>query len=56
LHAHTAYSIELNAEVSVPAWDGQDVLIKLEEDAYFDGETVRYLDGRQTELYIVPRR
>jgi hypothetical protein len=56
LHAHTAYSIELNAEVSVPAWDGQDVLIKLEEDAYFDGESVRYLDGRQTELYVVPRR
>ena len=56
LHAHTAYSIELNAEVSVPAWNGQDVLIKLEEDAYFDGETVRYLDGRQTKLYVVPRR
>ena len=56
LHAHTAYSIELNAEVSVPAWDGQDVLIRLEEDAYFDGESVRYLDGRQTELYVVPRR
>jgi Xaa-Pro aminopeptidase len=56
LHANTAYSIELNAEVSIPEWNGQDVLIKLEEDALFTGDGVRYLDGRQTDLYLVPRR
>ena len=55
LYANTAYSIELNAETSIPEWDGQDILIKLEEDAFFDGNTVRYLDGRQTELYLIPR-
>ena len=55
LHANTAYSIELNAETSIPEWDGQDILIKLEEDAFFDGDTVRYLDGRQTKLYLLPR-
>ena len=27
----------------------------LEEDAFFDGEHVRYIDGRQTELMIIPR-
>ena len=27
----------------------------LEEDAYFDGKTVRYIDGRQTKLMTIPR-
>jgi len=56
LYANTAYSIELNATMSIPEWDGQDILVKLEEDAFFDGETVRYLDGRQTQLYVIPRQ
>jgi hypothetical protein len=56
LHANTAYSIELNAAVDIPEWDGTEVLVKLEEDAYFDGETVRYLDGRQTSLHLIPRQ
>jgi len=55
LRPNTAYSIELNAAVDVPEWDGQEVLIRLEEDALFTGETVRYLDGRQTQLYLIPR-
>jgi Xaa-Pro aminopeptidase len=56
LYANTAYSIELNAAVSVPEWDGQEILIKLEEDAFFDGETVGYIDGRQKELHLIPRQ
>jgi len=28
----------------------------LEEDAFFDGETVRYLDGRQRALWLIPRQ
>ena len=28
----------------------------LEEDAYFDGDAVRYIDGRQTELMTIPRK
>jgi len=55
LRPHTAHSIELNAAVEVPEWNGQEVLFRLEEDALFTGETVRYLDGRQTELYLIPR-
>jgi len=55
LRPNTAYSIELNAAVDVPEWDGQEVLVRAEEDALFTGETVRYLDGRQTELYLIPR-
>lgn len=55
LFPSTAYSIELNVTVSVPEWNGQDVRIMLEEDAFFDGDAVRYIDGRQTELYLIPR-
>lgn len=56
LRPNTAHSIELNAAVEVPEWDGQEVLFRLEEDALFTGETVRYLDGRQTEFYLIPRQ
>ena len=52
LHANTAYSIELNASVAIQEW-GKDVRIMLEEEAFFDGKKVRYIDGRQTRLIIV---
>lgn len=54
LHADTAYSIELNATVAIPEWDGKEIRVMLEEDAFFDGRTVRYIDGRQTEFYLIP--
>ena len=53
---NTAWSIELNAQAEVPEWDGQTVRFMTEEDAYFDGESVRYLDGRQRELLLIPRQ
>lgn len=55
LFANTVHSIELNAAVPIPEWDGQTVRIMLEEDAYFDGEATWYLDGRQTDLLLIPR-
>jgi hypothetical protein len=55
LFPSTAHSIELNAAVAVPEWDGQTVRIMLEEDAFFDGEATWYIDGRQTELWLIPR-
>ncbi|MDX1585380.1 MAG: M24 family metallopeptidase, partial [Balneolaceae bacterium] len=54
LYANTAHSIELNATVNIPEWN-KDIRIMLEEDAFFDGEEVRYIDGRQTELWLIPR-
>jgi methionine aminopeptidase len=54
LFANTAYSIELNAQVAIPEWSGQKVRIMLEEDAFFNGERVRYIDGRQTTLKMIP--
>lgn len=54
LNPNTCHSIELNVEVAIPEWGGQVVRIMLEEDAFFDGEIVWYLDGRQTELLTIP--
>ncbi|MFQ5571253.1 MAG: M24 family metallopeptidase [Rhodothermales bacterium] len=56
LFPSTAYSIELNAAVPIPEWNDRDIRIMLEEDAYFNGETTRYIDGRQTELLLIPRQ
>jgi len=49
----TAYSIELQARVNVQEWDGQVVQFMLEEDAWFDDAGCSFLDGRQTELWLI---
>ena len=53
LRADTAWSIELSATHKLPEWDGQAVPFRLEEDAYFDGSSVRYIDGRQTGFHLI---
>lgn len=53
LRANTCFAIELAATVAVPEWNNQEVSIMLEEQAFFDGTTLRYLDGRQTSLHLV---
>jgi hypothetical protein len=55
LRAHTAWSIELNAKAKVPEWGGQEVEFRLEEDAYWDGRQLRYLDGRQERFHLIGR-
>lgn len=55
LYLNTAYSIELNTKVYVEEWK-KDVRVMLEEDAFFDGEKVRYIDGRQEQLLLIPRQ
>lgn len=54
VYPDTTWSIELTSYSTVPEWGGQRVDFRSEEDAYFDGETVRFLDGRQTELTLIP--
>jgi Xaa-Pro aminopeptidase len=49
---NTCWSIELAASVRVEGWT-EPVAIMLEEDVFFDGERVDWLDGRQTELYLI---
>lgn len=53
IYANTAWSIELKATEPVPEWDNQLVDFKSEEDAIFDGKTVRYIDGRQTQFHLI---
>lgn len=54
INANTAWSIELTTFSAVPEWDGQRVDFRAEENAFFDGTNVRYLDGRQTEITLIP--
>ena len=53
LYPNTAYAIEGSIKTPVPEWGGQLINIKLEQSAYFDGERVIYLAGRQTEWHRV---
>lgn len=53
VHADTAWSIELSAFAPVPEWGGQEVQFRTEEDAFYDGRQVRFLDGRQTALTLI---
>ena len=54
MHYNTAYSIELNCSVNIPEWK-KDVRIQLEEDGFYDENGFRYIDGRQTELILIPQ-
>jgi len=54
IRANTAWSIELTSYAAVPEWGGQRVDFRTEEDAFFDGTSVRFIDGRQTALTLVP--
>lgn len=53
LHLRTAYSIELNCSVYITDWK-KEIRIQLEEDGYFDEAGFRYIDGRQSELILIP--
>ena len=53
LYANTAYAIEGNIKQAVPEWQNQLVQIKLEQSAYFNGQQVIYLAGRQTQWHLV---
>jgi len=55
LYPKTVYAIELNAEVYLEQWE-KPFRVMLEEGAYFDGEEVIYLNGRQKEFLTIPRQ
>jgi Xaa-Pro aminopeptidase len=49
----TWYSVELNARQAVPEWGGQEVRFALEEDAGIFAAGWDWIDGRQTEFYLI---
>ncbi|MEM7018009.1 MAG: M24 family metallopeptidase [Pseudomonadota bacterium] len=53
LYPNTAYAIEGNIKTQLPEWSNQWVQIKLEQSAVYDGKTVWYLAGRQTQWHII---
>jgi hypothetical protein len=49
----TCYAIELNVKAEISEWDGQEVRMALEEDAALTGGCLRWLSGRQMQLYLL---
>nr|WP_299485102.1 M24 family metallopeptidase [uncultured Allomuricauda sp.] len=54
LNPNTVYAIELNTTVHITEWN-RDIRIMLEEAGFFGTDGFRYVNGRQTELLLVPR-
>jgi Xaa-Pro aminopeptidase len=54
LYPNTVYAIELNTTVTIPEWK-RDIRIMFEEAGFFGEEGFRYVNGRQTELLLIPR-
>ncbi|NHF59226.1 M24 family metallopeptidase [Flavobacteriaceae bacterium TP-CH-4] len=54
LNPNTVYAIELNTTVTVPEWK-RDIRIMLEEAGFYGEDGFRYVNGRQTELLLIPR-
>ena len=56
LFENTAYSIELFAATPVKEWNDKPVRIMLEEDGVYSKGKFYFLDGRQKELFTIPRK
>ena len=50
---NSGWSIELAVEIDVEEWDGQGAKIMLEEDAFLGANGVKFLDGRQEDLWLI---
>lgn len=48
----TCYALEFNVTDTVAEWNGQDVVMYLEEDVCLE-DSLYYLNGRQTELILI---
>ena len=54
VHPDTVYALELCVRLPVPEWGGQLVRMALEQGIALTERGVEYLDGRQTELVLIP--
>ncbi|MFT5892617.1 MAG: Xaa-Pro aminopeptidase [Dokdonia sp.] len=52
LYENTAYAIELNTTVTIPAWK-KDIRIMLEEAGFWGEDGFRYVSGRQEALMLI---
>ncbi|TVZ28003.1 Xaa-Pro aminopeptidase [Gillisia sp. Hel_I_86] len=53
LYPNTVYAIELNTTVTLPEWN-KKLRIMLEEAGFWGEGNFRYVNGRQTELLLIP--
>jgi hypothetical protein len=53
LYPNTVYAIEFSATTEVPEWDNQEVRIGFEDDGVYTESGCRFIDGRQTEFFII---
>lgn len=49
----TCFTMELSVSDAVAEWDGQEVVLPLEEDVVFASDGCRMLDGRQTAFHLI---
>ena len=54
LNPNTVYAIELNTTITIPEWN-RDIRVMLEEAGFYGEDGFRYVNGRQTELLLIPR-
>lgn len=54
LNPNTVYAIELNTTINIPEWN-RNIRIMLEEAGFYGEDGFRYVNGRQTELLLIPR-
>ncbi|MFS4469213.1 M24 family metallopeptidase [Maribacter sp. 2210JD10-5] len=54
LNPNTVYAIELNTTITISEWN-RDIRIMLEEAGFYGEDEFRYVNGRQTELLLIPR-
>jgi hypothetical protein len=54
VYYNTVYSIELAVAVYLIEWK-KEIQIKLEENGFFGETGFRYIDGRQTDIILVPK-
>jgi len=50
---NTVYAIEFSSTTSVPEWKGKDVRISYEEQGVFTKDGCNWVDGNQTEFYLI---
>jgi len=53
LYYNTCYAIEMNNRHKVPEWDDMEVRIGLEEGGVFAKDGCKFIDGRQTQLFLI---
>ena len=49
----TAWSIELANARAVPEWGGQRLSFRLEENGWFDGTRLQWINGRQRRFHLI---